>query len=275
MVARFFHPRAPQEESPREKGVRCSLQTLTAPPPAHLPQPGSTGLRTVGEEFRERLRPAYLSVFCSPDENSSKVILQLQVPHRERAAYGLLLPPWACGRPLPALPHRLLQPSRRLAVRPSRPTPSPALGPSPHHWPRHLHGSCFTATEGQRPRSPELSYQPPANHLQPHLHTCSHWVMQISLLGQSDPSSRNQAECGRGRSHAVGKPKGRGWRGLGVGVVSSGPSYPVGWAGRRGGLCGGGESRGGGAYSFGQEQTAKCFSSWYTFFLLSFHVFCF
>lgn len=193
LVARFFHPRAPQEESPREKGVRCSLQTLTAPPPAHLPQPGSTGLRTVGEEFRERLRPAYLSVFCSPDENSSKVILQLQVPHRERAAYGLLLPPWACGRPLPALPHRLLQPSRRLAVRPSRPTPSPALGPSPHHWPRHLHGSCFTATEGQRPRSPELSYQPPANHLQPHLHTCSHWVMQISLLGQSDPSSRNQA----------------------------------------------------------------------------------
>lgn len=37
-------------------------------------------------------QPPYLSVFCSPAENSSKVILQLQVPHRERAASGLLLP---------------------------------------------------------------------------------------------------------------------------------------------------------------------------------------
>lgn len=48
---------------------------------------------------------------------------------------------------------------RRCAVRPSRPARSRLLA-SPPLAPRHLHGSCLTATEGQRPHLPELSASP-------------------------------------------------------------------------------------------------------------------
>lgn len=99
-----------------------------------VPQQPSTAWLHCGArsecKFKERLRPTYLSVFCSPAENSSKVILQLQVPHRERAACGLLLPLWARGRLLSALPQArlLLHPPP-----PRGPPLSPRLlsGPSP------------------------------------------------------------------------------------------------------------------------------------------------
>lgn len=48
---------------------------------------------------------------------------------------------------------------RRRAVRPSRPARSRPLA-SPPLGPRHLHGSCLTATEGQRPHLLELSANP-------------------------------------------------------------------------------------------------------------------
>lgn len=253
-------------EGPRGRKMRGTLcKLLHAHSTASLPQPGSTGVHS-GPEFRERLRPPYLSVFGSPAENSSKVILQLQVPHRERAA-GQLLHPRARGRrlgtpsqapPAPAATAQSAPPAGN--VRPS--PPGSTLSPTKSR-------ATYTSAASQPlkdkgPRVRELSCQPPANHLQPHLHTRSHWAMQISIGDNLTPAPGTRLRSGRGRSCAEASPG----CGGGAGIRRAGPwadtslwpglqdrsSLP--WRGVGTGCC----------LQLGLELAAKCFSSWCTFF---------
>lgn len=201
-------------EGPRGRKTRGTLcKLLHAHSTASLPKPGSTGVHS-GPEFRERLRPPYLSVFCSPAENSSKVILQLQVPHRERAA-GQLLHPRARGRrlgtPSQAPPAPAATAQSALPAWIVRPSP-PGSTLSPTRSRATYTSAASQPLKDKGPRVKELSCQPPANHLQPHLHTRSHWAMQISIGDNLTPAPGTRLRSGRGRSCAEASPvRGRGW----------------------------------------------------------------
>lgn len=189
---------APLEGSPGKKGRGCSRQTFTRSLPSNLPQPGCTLVRTArvqGEAPADL--PFGLLLSCRKFLQSH--IATAGPPQRESGVRAA--PATVCTR-APALctPSRASPaPAAAAAAAAERSAPlAPlAFGPlaSPRQAsqkPRHQHRSCHTATEGQRPRSPELSCLPPANHLPPHLHTLIHWAMQISLLRQFDPSSWNK-----------------------------------------------------------------------------------
>lgn len=82
---------------------------------------GSSRLAAEGSSSHRVRRHTYLSVFCSAAENSSKVILQVRVPHAARAAPA----PPVRGAPtlsLPTLPARL-PPASSLVLRGSAAQP--------------------------------------------------------------------------------------------------------------------------------------------------------
>jgi hypothetical protein len=121
-----------------------------------------------------RGQTTYLSVFCSPAENSSKVILQLQVPYRARGVRAAPAP-GARRRRLSALAPASRSPAASLtspgscgrAVLPARPA----------RRPRTLversdtnSAAASQPLEDKGPGSLELFSQPSANHLETHLH---------------------------------------------------------------------------------------------------------
>lgn len=249
------------------RGTLCKLLHAHSTT-ASLPQPGSTGC-TAGPEFRETLRPPYLSVFCSPAENSSKVILQLQVPHRDRAA-GQLLHPRARGRRLgtpsqaPPAPAATAQsaPPAGIAARPS--PPGSTFSPARSRATRTSAASQPLKDKG--PRARELSGQPPANHLRPHLHTRSHWAMQISIGDNLTPAPGTRLRSGRGRSCAEDGP----WCGGGARTRRAGPGadtslWPVCRTGVR---CLGGEWGGVVVFSLGWGRLPSVFLVAALFFFL-------
>lgn len=118
---------APLGGSLRQKGRRCSLQTFTR---SLSSKPATVWLqgRVQRAGVQREARLTYLSVFCSPAENSSKVILQLQVPHRES---GLWAAPATVGTRAPALCTPSQAPPVPAAAARSALLAQLALGPSP------------------------------------------------------------------------------------------------------------------------------------------------
>lgn len=120
---------------------------------------GPRGGRGGGHRVR---RHTYLSIFCSAAENSSKVILQVRVPH---AARGLLLAPTVPGAGSALAPTlaSLLSPASCLA----------SLGNTAQlprgHW--RTKGPIRRYGASPQPTTASLIYMQPG-----------HWVMQISRL---------------------------------------------------------------------------------------------
>lgn len=257
--ARSFRPRAPLGGSPRKKDERYPLQTfarsLHRKPPAARHLWGAQPARVPGDA------PAALpfGLLLSSREFLQSHIATAGPPQRESG--GAALAPEGARAPARYSLTGSSSARRHRAVRPSRPDRSPVtsgLHTQPHREPRNLHLSCLTATEGQRPPRTRVILPTPANHLQPHLHTRSHWAMQISIGDNLTPAPGTGLRSGRGRSCAEAGPG----CGGGAGMRRAGPgadSYPFGRVCGTGVLCLGGEWGGVVVFSLGWSRLPSVF----------------
>lgn len=177
------------------------------------------------------------------------------MPYRERAACGLLLPPWARGCLLSALLLRLLQrppPPRRPPLLPPRSLARRLSAPrlATVHYSDAAAASQPLKDKGPPRRSYPANPQPTTTRL-----ICMRAAIGLCKSACSDnltsaPGTRLRGAEEGGATRKASLGRGRGW-----GAGSRAYSHSAGRAGRRGGLC----ARRGGCLSLGWSWLPSVF----------------